>query len=357
LEALHGLRSLSRRRVELTLIAAADEFVYRPLTAREPFAVGRTRRVPLADATRQANAELVSATVEAVDARRKVVVTSDGIERGYDALLLAVGAEATPAIPNGMTWDDRLDAEMLGGLLRDIDEGYSHSLAVVIPEGPVWPLRGYELALLVALEARSMSANHRTTLITPVTTPLERLGSHAINSISGELARAGVTVESAGRIEVEGGHPRTVLLQPSGQRVEAERILALPVLHGRPIAGVPTDADGFIDVDDHSRVRTMDGVWAAGDATTFPVKSGGCAAAQAAAAAEDIAATVGTVRDPKPFEPESHPELVGLPTGRFLEEWLVAREDEPLTTHLPIDAVPMLTYLQRDLAASSRGRS
>jgi hypothetical protein len=32
-------------RLDLTLVALDDEFVYPPLSAEEPFAVGRTRRV------------------------------------------------------------------------------------------------------------------------------------------------------------------------------------------------------------------------------------------------------------------------------------------------------------------------
>jgi len=45
------------------------------------------------------------------------------------------------------------------GHLQDIDQGYSHSIAVVIPPRPAWPLRGYELALLIALEANSTGAS------------------------------------------------------------------------------------------------------------------------------------------------------------------------------------------------------
>jgi sulfide:quinone oxidoreductase len=102
---------------------------------------------------------------------------------------------------------------------------------------------------------------------------LELLGPRAVASISRELESAGIAVESATRIDVEGGHAQTVLLQPSGRRIEVERMLAPPALRGRPIAGIPTDADGFIEVDEHCRVRGVQGVWAAGDGTSFPLKS------------------------------------------------------------------------------------
>jgi sulfide:quinone oxidoreductase len=356
LEALYGLRALAGDLAELTLIAPEDRFVYRPLTGKEPFNVGRLEEVRLTHAALQAGAEFVSATVEAVDRRAAVVTTSEGSELDYDALLLAVGATALPVVPNAMTWDDRADSEELGGLLRDIDEGYRQSLAVVIPGGPCWPLRGYELALLVALEAQSMGADHQTTLITPQPSPLERLGSHLVESISRELERAGVAVESAARVEVERGHATSVVLRPSGRRIEVDGILALPALRGRPIPGIPTDGEGFIEVDEHCRVRGMTGVWAAGDAMAFPLKSGGFAAAQADAAAHDIAATLGASVEALPFDPGSHEELAGLPAGRFLDAQLAIGDVEGLATRHPTTGVPVLTYLARDLSAGRRSK-
>ena len=216
-------------------------------------------------------------------------------------------------------------------------------------------MRGYELALFAASEAKGMSADHQTTLITPQPTPLELLGPRAVAAISRELATAGIAVESADRVDVGRGHPRAVMLQPSGRRIEVERVLALPALRRRPIPGIPTDGNGFIEVDEHCRVRGVQGVWAAGDATAFPLKSGGFAAAQADAAAEDIAAASGAPVEAQSFEPDTHGELAGLPAGRFLEEQLATGEDEGLSTHLPATGVPALAYLVRDLAGGRRG--
>lgn len=353
LEALHGLRALAGERVDLTLIAPENEFVYRPLAVREPFDVGRVRQVPLTRAARQAGADFLGATVTAVDLEDKVASTSDGGALEYDALLMAVGATARPAIPNAITWDDRADS--VGGLVRDIDEGYSHSVVVVIPPGPAWPLRGYELALFIAREADGMSADHRTTLVTPQPPPLEFLGQRVVELVSNELQRAGVIELAAERVEVERDHASTVVLHPSGQRIEADRILALPALRGQPIPGIPARDDGFIEVDEHCRVRGADGVWAAGDATGFPLKSGGFAAAQADAAAEDIAATAGAAVEARPFE--AREEMAGLPAGRYLKEQLAGSDDEGLTTDLPVTGVPVLTYLARDLSAGWRAQS
>jgi sulfide:quinone oxidoreductase len=355
LEALMALRALAGERVELMLVAPADEFVYRPLAVEEPFAVGSVRQVPLRDAARDANAAFLSATVDEVDPDQKTVSTSDSERLEYDALVLAVGANAVPAVDHAMAWDDRADAEMLGGLLRDIEEGYSRRLAVVIPPGPGWPLRAYELALLISGEAKGMSAELETTLVAPDPSPLAMLGPGAVELISHELELAGVAVVSADHTDVEPGHTATVVLQPSGRRLEVDRVLALPRLQGRPVAGIPADAAGFVEIDEHCRVRGLDSVWAVGDGTDFALKSGGFAAEQADVAAEDIAAIAGADVDPRPFDPVGRPGLAGLPSGCFLKEWL-AEGDDGLTTDLPALGLPVLTYLQRDLEAGWRGR-
>jgi sulfide:quinone oxidoreductase len=82
-----------------------------------------------------------------------------------------------------------------------------------------------------------------------------------------------------------------------------DRIVTQPRLVGPRLRGVPSDRDGFIDADAHGRLPRLEGVFAAGDATAFPIKQGGLAAQQADAVAETIAAMVGADIDPQPFRP------------------------------------------------------
>jgi sulfide:quinone oxidoreductase len=357
LETMLALHALAEDRVELTVIAPEDEFVYRPLAASEPYTVGRTRQVSLESAARDAGAAFFPLTVEAIDAGKKLVSTTPGRRFEYDTLVLAVGAQAVPQVEHAMTWDDRVAAETMGGLLRDFEEGYARSLAVVIPPGPVWPLRAYELALMVRLEAGGMGIDVQTTIIGPKVPPLQILGHRACEEISNELERAGVSVLSTDRTEVEQGHQAVVVLQPSGKRVEVDRVLALPALRGRRLGGVPTDSQGFIEIDEHCRAQRLHDVWAVGDGTAFPIKSGGFAAEQADVAAEDIAAAAGAPVDRRSFDPTRHEELVGLPAGPFLKAWLGEGDSEELTTNLPTGATPVLTYLKRDLEAGWRGEA
>ena len=78
--------------------------------------------------------------------------------------------------------------------------------------------------------------------------------------------------------------------RPAGGRRARRR----PAAARRPgVPGLPADADGFIPVDPYGRVPGVPDVFAAGDATTFPLKQGGLATQQADAAAEAIAAELG----------------------------------------------------------------
>ena len=58
-----------------------------------------------------------------------------------------------------------------------------------------------------------------------------------------------------------------------------------PAPRGPRLPGLPADADGFVPVDPHARVRGIERVWAVGDMTNWPLKQGGLAAQQADVAA------------------------------------------------------------------------
>ena len=87
------------------------------------------------DIAQNAGAHLVADDVTSVDPGARAARAAGGETLRYDAVLVATGAQALPAFPEALTWDDRSAADHLGGLLRDIEQGYLRRLAFVVPPG------------------------------------------------------------------------------------------------------------------------------------------------------------------------------------------------------------------------------
>ena len=161
LEGLLALRALAGDRIDLTLVAPDPEFTYRPLAVAEPFGLGHAHRVPLSQFTEDAGAELVIDSTVGVDDNLGEIRLRESGARSLDALLVAPGATPVPGLEGATTWWPGGDPEVYGGLLRDIDEGYSKRIAIVVPLGAVWPLPAYELALMTAGEATGHGPRRR----------------------------------------------------------------------------------------------------------------------------------------------------------------------------------------------------
>ena len=105
---------------------------------------------------------------------------------------------------------------------------------------------------------------------------------------------------------------------PGGRRLAFNRVVTLPLIAGPQLAGVPTDAHGFVPVDGFGRVQGLEGVYCAGDAADFPVKQGGLATQQADAIAEHVAALAGAPVAPQQFRPVLRGRLMTGTADRFL---------------------------------------
>ena len=104
---------------------------------------------------------------------------------------------------------------------------------------------------------------------TPEHAPLEALGPAAGEAVRAELDRAGVDlITSAAAV---GAFDGAVRLE-GGALIDADLAIALPELVGPRIAGLPHDDEGYLPVDEHLRVVGASDVFAAGDATAFPLK-------------------------------------------------------------------------------------
>jgi sulfide:quinone oxidoreductase len=289
LEAVLALHAEAGDRVEITLLEPSIELVDRPMLVARPFAAGHAGRTPIARIIGPTGATHRREALVAVDPEAQTVTTDTGDTLRYDSLILALGARQVPAYEHATTFFAS-DPDAISGLLQDLEQGYSSSVAFVIPDAPAWPFPAYELALLTARDARGMGEDVSVTLVTPEARALEPFGAKASDAVEALLRDQGVTLV-------------TGVANPDLGELDADRVVALPRLEGRRIDGVPQDADGFIAVDEHCAVRGLSGVYAAGDGVSFPVKLGGVGAEMADAAAEHIAQRAGADIDPEPFTP------------------------------------------------------
>lgn len=307
-EALLALRALAGERASLTVLARRDELVLPALTVAEPFALGHATHHPLADLVNQTAAEHVRGALAGVDHPRREVRLQDGRSLAYDALVIAVGAQPFASVEHASTWWPHDNRGAFGGLLRDLEEGYTKRVAFVVPPDPAWPLPAYELALMTSHEARSMNINDaQLAIITPEAVPLGFFGADAAIALRQELNAADIRIEAATVPRIEPGSPITVVLQPSVHRLEVDRVIAIPGLRGPAIPGTTVTQAGFIRIDAGYRMPGAENVWAVGDAIAYPIKFGGLATQQADIVAAELARLAGA--DP---EPVPSPRLQGV---------------------------------------------
>ena len=308
IEALLALRDLAGERVEIELLSSQSELEYRPLAVAEPFGVGRSRSYELAPIARDQGATLRMDGLAQVRPAEHQVVTHDGETLGYDVLLMAIGAKPGLGLPGAITVKGARYTSRFRALLDEIEDGRIRRLAFAVPPGVSWPLPLYELALLTARHAANLGQEDlEISLVTPEAEPLELFGPRAAAATRELLADRGIellTHRYPAGADANGLH----LVPPDPPLLRADRVVSLPRLHGPRVRGLPADPEGFIPTDLHGRVEGTDDIYAAGDATTFPVKQGGIATQQADAAAQAIAARAGAPVEPQPF----HPVLRGM---------------------------------------------
>ncbi len=327
LETLLALRALAGDRVTITLLAPELAFVNRAMSVEQPFTPQRVRGVGLERAAADLGAHWHQGTLGCVETAERAVITRDGERLPYDRLVLALGAVAEDP------WDSEELLIYRGGgdspdyrlLLARLREGRFTRVAFVKPGGATWPLPLYDLALLTAADcAIHDRTDVQLTLITPEDQPLEIFGRAASTAVR-DLLRANHVRLLTGSYAAPGfppsgarDRPGWLNISPRRRGMQVDRIVTQPRLVGPRVAGVPCDGDGFLHTDDHGRVDGIEDVFAAGDATSFPIKQGGLAAQQADAVAETIAASVGADIDPQPLRPILRGVLLSGGPARYL---------------------------------------
>jgi sulfide:quinone oxidoreductase len=319
LETLLALRALAVDRVAITILAPELKFVNLSMAVEQPFKVRRGRGLRLEETAAELGALWHRGALDRVEHDRHRVVTKDRDELPYDRLVLALGArpEREWRSKGVLTYHGGRDGPNYRLLLHQLREGRIDKLAFVRPAGSSWPLPLYDLALMTAADCAAHNRSDvELSLITPEEEPLGIFGNQASAAIRHLLDESGVTLHT--RSYGVPHPPGRLDLSPGDRSLTVDRIVTVPRLVGPRLRGIPSGRDGFIHTDAHGRVPDLDGVFAAGDATTFPVKQGGLAAQQADAVAEAIAASAGADIDPQPFRPILRGTLLTGGPARYL---------------------------------------
>jgi sulfide:quinone oxidoreductase len=298
-EALLALADLAGDRAAVTLVAPEPDFLYKPLLVEEPFDLGQAQRYELRPLAAEKGATFVQKAVRTVRPDDHSVDLDDGSTLDYDYLVVCAGGRFVPALEGAITFPS--GEPFSPDRLLDDAERKDHRLVFIVPPGVTWSLPLYEIALMTQRRSTQRGLDVKIAVITPESQPLAIFGPAAGAAI-GELLRGrkievftGATVRELG--------PKGIRVSPGDRVLGPADAVALPLMKGPAIGGLPADEDGFIPVDDHMRVKGIPDVYAAGDGTRFPIKQGGLATQQADAVAEDIAHRIGAAPAPAPFRP------------------------------------------------------
>jgi sulfide:quinone oxidoreductase len=299
-EAALALRDLAPGRLAVTLLAPDRVLVLAPETVAEATGGRPAARFDLAAIADDLGVAFVEDALDSVDvAEHRVRTSSDG-ELAFDALLLALGALPGPVLPGAVRFAGTRDVSAVRGALDTLPQTPRPTIALVATGGVGWTLPLYDLACLIAARFDAQGAEREIVLVTAEAEPLGLFGHAASRAVSRQLVAQHINVRTVAMAE---RYAEGRLWLATGESIGADLVIALPEPVGPDVPGLPVEGRGFVPVDRFGRVAGLDGVWAAGDITSRPLKQGGLAVQQADVAATSIAAWVGADVEPRPYEP------------------------------------------------------
>lgn len=283
-----------RTAVRVTVVAPEPEMDLAALPVAGPFAAPAGRQ-DLATIAKDVGADLVQGRAVAVDAHRHRVHLDGGRALAYDVLVLAVGASPRQTIERALTLQGEPGRVAVERVLAE----RAPVIDFVNPPGVTRTLALYELAIHAGDEARAREIDVALRIVTPERAPLSAFGESTTLAVGAMLDAAGVAFE--GGASVFEGLDGLLRVNDAQTILPDARTVALPVLDGPSLPGVPATADGFIPVDAHGAVPGLSDVYAVGDATACALKHVDVAGAQAATVADVLAARAGIAVTPVPW--------------------------------------------------------
>lgn len=221
------------------------------------------------------------AAVEQIDLDARRVVTSDGMLE-YDALVIALGAEAAPSAVPGLVeaiaastaaeFYSPHGAELAHTRLAEPRTGHLVIAVATLPYR--CPAAPWEAALLAddLLRETGQRDHVDVTVVTPEPQPMPVAGPAVGAAVTAMLHERGIATRfGAGMSAIDG----SVLTLSDGSRVETDLALVVPP-HRPPAPVRDLTGGGWLLVDPRSLALRdgSAGVWALGDTTVVPLPDG-----------------------------------------------------------------------------------
>jgi sulfide:quinone oxidoreductase len=354
LELLLALRVYAGSHLAITLLSADAVLAPPAMTVAEPFERGGGQAHDWRDISTQLDVRLVLDRLVAVDTDARTVFTHEGRRIPYDVLVIATGARRVEPLAGALTFGLRPSpTARLRAVIADVLTGTASSIAFALPWPSSWSLPLYELALMTAHELREHGSPAAVRIVTPELRALELLGPAAHEALRPLFEALGVELVCAvqPRCVVAGG-----LQLEDGDVVATDHVVTVADIVARPVPGLPSDRAGFIPVDPYGRVVGEPCVYAAGEATSFPLRQGGIAAQQADVVAEAIAERCTGGPEPAPFAPVLRARLTTSGAPLYLQ---FGPAGQSLASHRALWSPPEKVagrYLAPYLATARPGR-
>jgi sulfide:quinone oxidoreductase len=212
--------------------------------------------------------ELCHGEATGIDTVRRRVQTSAG-ERGYDYLVVAVGAELAAA-PEAHSFYTFAGAAKL----REALESFSgRRIAVVIAALPFkCPAAPYEGAMLIADFFRKRGQKVHLHLFTPEPQPMPVAGPQLGQAVQGMLGEKGITFYPLHKLAAVAAESRELVFE-QGRPFAYDLLVAVPPHQAPQVvreAGL-TNPAGWIAVDPRTLATPHENVYAIGDVTALPI--------------------------------------------------------------------------------------